>query len=247
MNDRFENFVVNSFEQLCINYANEKLQQFFNQHIFKLEQEEYAREKIEWSSISFVDNQECLDLIEKKSPVCVISILDEECRLGNATDTTLLDKLHSNLEKRNHYTKPKRSKTTFIINHYAGEVAYEITGFLDKNKDMLYDDIIEIGKESKIEFVNKLFKEDVVGGGVRKTVGTQFKDQVASLMTTLAATSPHYVRCIKPNPEKIPNNFNDDLILLQLRFSGMLDTIRIRKAGFPIRYEAGEFYQRYCI
>lgn len=172
-----------------------------------------------------------------------MSLFDEECRLGNATDQSLIDKLHSNLGKHPNYTAPKRERTKFIINHYAGEVTYEITGFLEKNRDLLSEDIIELGKASTIEYVQKLFKDDQPGQ-VKKTAATQFKEQVNSLVNTLAATSPHYVRCIKPNPEKIPNNFNDELILQQLRFSGMLDTIRVRKAGFPIRYEANEFYKR---
>jgi myosin heavy subunit len=175
-----------------------------------------------------------------------MSLLDEECRLGNATDDTLINKMHQNLVKHPNYQAPKREKTKFLVNHYAGEVSYEITGFLEKNRDSLSEDLIELGKSSTIEFIQKLFKEDVPGQ-VKKTVGAQFREQVNSLMNTLAATSPHYVRCIKPNGEKTPNTFTDELILQQLRFSGMLDTIRIRKAGFPIRYAAEDFYTRYKI
>lgn len=175
-----------------------------------------------------------------------MSLLDEECRLGNATDDSLINKMHQNLSKHPNYQAPKREKTKFLVNHYAGEVSYEIAGFLEKNRDSLSEDLIELGKSSQNEFIQKLFKEDVPGQ-VKKTVGAQFREQVNSLMNTLAATSPHYVRCIKPNAEKIPNTFTDELILQQLRFSGMLDTIRIRKAGFPIRYAAEDFYARYKI
>lgn len=171
--------------------------------------------------------------------------MDEECKFPNSTDKTLLEKLHTNFAKHKHYTQPRKSGTSFVIIHYAGEVSYEISSFLEKNRDTIYDDIIELGRASLNPLISKLFEEDTSTG--KKTVGAQFKDQVNALMQTLSATSPHYIRCIKPNTMKESNNFDDQLVLLQLRFSGMLDTVRIRKSGYPIRFDLQEFYERFKI
>ncbi|GAM28344.1 hypothetical protein SAMD00019534_115200 [Acytostelium subglobosum LB1] len=255
----FENFAKNSFEQFCINFANEKLQQHFNQHIFKLEQEEYEKEKINWSKITYNDNQECLDLIEKR-PLGILSLLDEECRFPQASDTTLLEKLHANHEKHTYYEKPKLSKTTFVVKHYAGEVSYITQGFLDKNKDTLADDLLIMLQTCKNKFLVQLFTpkdqsgddEGDKGGSTntmkkKTTAGGQFKTQLQSLVNILSSTSPHYVRCIKPNSVKEPLTFDDDLVQAQLRYAGMMETIRIRKTGYPIRHTLKEFRDRYLL
>ncbi|EFA75546.1 class VII unconventional myosin [Heterostelium album PN500] len=252
----FENFKKNSFEQFCINFANEKLQQHFNQHIFKLEQEEYEKEKINWSKITYNDNQECLDLIEKR-PLGILSLLDEECRFPQASDNTLLEKLHANHEKHAYYEKPKRSKTTFVVKHYAGEVSYDTQGFLDKNKDTLSDDLLLMLQQCKNKFIVELFAvakesndgDDDKGATMKKktTAGSQFKVQLQSLVNTLSSTAPHYVRCVKPNSLKEPLTFDDELVQAQLRYAGMMETIRIRKTGFPIRHTHKEFRDRYLL
>eukprot|EP01114_Cavostelium_apophysatum_P013166 TRINITY_DN3125_c0_g1_i3.p1 TRINITY_DN3125_c0_g1~~TRINITY_DN3125_c0_g1_i3.p1 ORF type:complete len:2243 (+),score=811.97 TRINITY_DN3125_c0_g1_i3:147-6875(+) len=254
----FENFATNSFEQFCINYTNEKLQQHFNQHIFKLEQEEYNKEKINWSKIDFVDNTECLNLIEKK-PLGMLSLMDEECRFPKATDDTLLKKLHQNHEKHPNYVKPRVSQTTFGINHYAGNVVYEIAGFLEKNKHSLQQDLVDLCVTSKNDLISDLLLDDeeevnkakTLGLGTLRrgtkmvTVASQFKTQLDDLMNILAATSPNYVRCIKPNSKQESRNFDATFISEQLRYLGMLETIRIRQMGYAMRFTFEEFFVRY--
>jgi myosin heavy subunit len=176
-----KNKQLNSFEQFCINFANEKLQQHFNQHIFKIEQEEYNREKINWSKIQFQDNQDCIELIEKRVGG-ILALLDEESKFPKATDETLLEKLHTTHEKHPNYEKPRRSKTTFIIKHYAGEVSYEIIGYLEKNRDTLQPELKEALSNSTNQFVSALFfespeiQDDKKGTLKAKlTTGAQFK------------------------------------------------------------------------
>jgi Myosin head (motor domain)/MyTH4 domain/RA like domain len=267
----FEHFQTNSFEQFCINYTNEKLQQHFNMHIFKLEQQIYAEEGIAWADIEFVDNAEMLDLIEKK-PLGIVSVLDEECRFPQATDDTLLQKMHQNYEDQPRYTAPRTSKTTFVLSHYAGDVEYEIFGWLDKNKDTVQDQIIGLLCNSKKPFVSdKVFGEEKaarakaaeeaqpkagaqgsLGGGASRrggskgnTVGAKFKEQLRLLMETLGKTMPHYVRCVKPNKSKEPMKWEDELVADQLRYAGMMETVRIRKLGYPVRFEFAAFAKRY--
>ncbi|KAJ3289906.1 cytochrome c oxidase subunit 1, partial [Borealophlyctis nickersoniae] len=248
----FEVFAVNSFEQFCINYTNEKLQQFFNQFIFKLEQEEYDKENIKWDKISFQDNAQCLELIEGK-PTGILSLLDEETRFPKGSDDSWLSKLDGANAKHAYYIKPKTQRGVFGIKHYAGDVMYTVSGFLEKNRDTIQEEIYDMVRASKTKFISKIFppKEDANaaaasasattkggrpgGGGAKLTAGAYFRNQLVSLVTVLGSTTPHYVRCIKPNQEKEAFLFNDDMVLAQLRYSGMLDTIRIRKAGFPTR------------
>lgn len=191
-----------------------------------------------------MDNQECLDLIEKK-PICILSMLDEECKFPNGSDASLLEKLHQKLEKHKYYVRNKRSRTAFGILHYAGEVQYESPSFLDKNRDTLYEELVSLIQGSSSQFIASLFPQDLAVS--KRTVSTQFKDELNNLMKTLSETSPHYVRCVKPNPQKQPGLFDDKLVTDQLRFSGMLDTIRIRQAGFPIRFSFETFHQRYRV
>ncbi|XP_074857772.1 unconventional myosin-X-like [Carettochelys insculpta] len=249
----FENFEINSFEQFNINYANEKLQEYFNKHIFSLEQLEYNREGISWEAIDWLDNAECLDLIEKK--LGLLALVNEESRFPKGTDSTLLEKLHSQHESNHYYVKPRVTDCQFGIRHYAGEVLYDVRGFLEKNRDTFRDDILNMLKDSSLDFIYDLFErvssrnsEETPKMGTqrrRPTVSSQFRDSLHSLMATLSSSNPFFIRCIKPNMEKAPNLFNPDIVLNQLRYSGMLETVKVRRAGFPIRRLFQDFISRY--
>ncbi|CAG4968712.1 unnamed protein product [Colias eurytheme] len=245
----FENFDSNSFEQLCINYANENLQQFFVRHIFKLEQEQYQKEGITWTNINYVDNQENLDVIGIK-PMNLLSLIDEESRFPKGTDITLLDKLNSNHSSKKCYVSPKSTRDhRFGVKHFAGDVYYNVKGFLDKNRDMLTTDLRELLIDSNNTFLKKIFDLDSVTGhsGSRKTLSLshQFKASLESLMKTLYACHPFFVRCIKPNELKKPRIFDRPLCVRQLRYAGLMETAKIRQAGYPIRYSYAEFVHRY--
>ncbi|XP_073072083.1 unconventional myosin-VIIa isoform X3 [Manis javanica] len=248
----FENFAVNSFEQLCINFANEHLQQFFVRHVFKLEQEEYDLESIDWLHIEFTDNQDALDMIANK-PMNIISLIDEESKFPKGTDTTMLHKLNSKHKLNSNYVSPKNNhETQFGINHFAGVVYYESRGFLEKNRDTLHGDIIQLVHSSRNKFIKQIFQADVaMGAETRKrspTLSSQFKRSLELLMRTLGACQPFFVRCIKPNEFKKPMQlFDRHLCVRQLRYSGMMETIRIRRAGYPIRYSFVEFVERYRV
>ncbi|XP_053241397.1 unconventional myosin-VIIa isoform X1 [Podarcis raffonei] len=247
----FENFTVNSFEQLCINFANENLQQFFVRHVFKLEQEEYNLENINWQHIEFTDNQDALDMIAIK-PMNIISLIDEESKFPKGTDTTMLHKLNSQHKLNTNYIPPKNNyDTQFGINHFAGVVYYETKGFLEKNRDTLHGDIIQLVHSSRNKFIKQIFQADVaMGAETRKrspTLSSQFKRSLELLMRTLSVCQPFFVRCIKPNEYKKPMLFDRELCVRQLRYSGMMETIRIRRAGYPIRYTFVEFVDRYRV
>ncbi|KAM4790727.1 unconventional myosin-VIIa isoform 1-T1 [Cyanocitta cristata] len=268
----FENFTVNSFEQLCINFANENLQQFFVRHVFKLEQEEYNLENINWQHIEFTDNQDALDMIAIK-PMNIISLIDEESKFPKGTDATMLYKLNSQHKLNTNYIPPKNNyETQFGINHFAGIVYYETKGFLEKNRDTLHGDIIQLVHSSKNKFIKQIFQADVAmflcgyasstfgqspsptptpkGAETRKrspTLSSQFKRSLELLMRTLSVCQPFFVRCIKPNEYKKPMLFDRELCVRQLRYSGMMETIRIRRAGYPIRYTFVEFVDRYRV
>ncbi|KAM8822173.1 LOW QUALITY PROTEIN: unconventional myosin-VIIa-like [Synchiropus picturatus] len=247
----FENFSVNSFEQLCINFANENLQQFFVRHVFKLEQEEYNLEHISWQHIEFTDNQEALDMIALK-PMNIISLIDEESRFPKGTDTTMLNKLNFQHKVNTNYLPPKNNyETQFGIQHFAGIVYYESRGFLEKNRDTLHGDIIQLVHSSRNKFIKQIFQADVaMGAETRKrspTLSSQFKRSLELLMKTLSVCQPFFVRCIKPNEFKRPMLFDRELCVRQLRYSGMMETIRIRRAGYPIRYTFVEFVDRYRV
>uniref|UniRef100_A0A3B4C8G7 Myosin X, like 1 n=1 Tax=Pygocentrus nattereri TaxID=42514 RepID=A0A3B4C8G7_PYGNA len=248
----FENFEVNRFEQFNINYANEKLQEYFNKHIFSLEQLEYNREGIRWEAIDWMDNAECLDLIEKK--LGLLALVNEESRFPKGTDFTLLEKLHSRHSTNPYYVKPRLADHQFGIKHYAGEVLYDVRGILEKNRDTFRDDILNMLKDSRLDFIYDLFEqvgsrnneETLKMGTARKkpTVSSQFRDSLHSLMATLSVSNPFFVRCIKPNMDKTPNSFVPEVVLNQLRYSGMLETVKIRRAGFPVRRTFKDFFIR---
>ncbi|XP_071578976.1 myosin heavy chain, muscle-like isoform X2 [Temnothorax nylanderi] len=265
----FEIFDFNSFEQLCINFTNEKLQQFFNHHMFILEQEEYKREGIEWTFIDFgMDLQQTIDLLEK--PMGILSILEEESMFPKATDKTFEEKLNNNhLGKSPNFLKPKPPKpgqqaAHFAIGHYAGNVPYNITGWLEKNKDPLNDTVVDQFKKSTNKLLVEIFADhpgqsgDAGGGGGGKggrgkkgggfsTVSSSYKEQLNNLMTTLRATQPHFVRCIIPNELKQPGVIDSHLVMHQLTCNGVLEGIRICRKGFPNRMVYPDFKLRYKI
>ncbi|CAN1340152.1 XI-K [Linum perenne] len=245
----FESFKLNSFEQFCINFTNEKLQQHFNQHVFKMEQEEYTKEEINWSYIEFVDNQDVLDLIEKK-PGGIISLLDEACMFPKSTHETFAQKLYQTFKNHKRFIKPKLSRTSFTIAHYAGEVAYLADLFLDKNKDYVVAEHQDLMTASKSSFVSSLFPalpQETSKQSKFSSIGSRFKQQLQSLMETLNSTEPHYIRCVKPNNVLKPMIFENVNIIQQLRCGGVLEAIRISCAGYPTRRTFYEFLLRFGV
>ncbi|XP_047476292.1 unconventional myosin-XV-like [Penaeus chinensis] len=256
----FEAFKENSFEQLCINYANEKLQYHFNKHIFKLEQQEYAKEKIEWQSIEFQDNQPLIDLVARK-PVGILHLLDDESNFPKATDHSFLEKCHYNHALNELYSRPRMSSMEFGIKHYAGQVWYSVEGFLDKNRDTLRNDVVELLISSKLSMLSEMFLDVRLCSESKTltkangrfvtmkprtpTVSARFNDSLAHLMEGMAKCNPWFVRCIKPNNEKAPLKLDMLCVLEQLRYAGMLETIRIRQQGFPVRMRFLQFAERY--
>ncbi|MED6280454.1 Myosin-10 [Characodon lateralis] len=268
----FEIFQLNSFEQLCINYTNEKLQQLFNHTMFILEQEEYQREGIEWSFIDFgLDLQPCIDLIERPAnPPGVLALLDEECWFPKATDKTFVDKLIQEQGTHTKFQRPRqlKDKADFCIIHYAGRVDYKADEWLMKNMDPLNDNVATLLHQSTDKFVAELWKDvdrivglDQVAGmnetafgatyktkkGMFRTVGQLYKESLTKLMATLRNTNPNFVRCIIPNHEKRAGKLEPHLVLDQLRCNGVLEGIRICRQGFPNRIVFQEFRQRYEI
>ena len=251
----FESFKTNSFEQFCINLANEKLQQHFNQHVFKSEQEEYEREAIDWSYIEFVDNQDVLDLIEKR-PTGIISLLDEACLFPATTHEQFAQKLYGALKEEPRFKKPKRSTTAFALDHYAGEVTYECDHFIEKNKDFVVADHQKLLAESEESLLRDIFapeEEKAPAPGARasksamkfSSIGAAFKTQLGALMAKLNETEPHYIRCIKPNGRNVPSAFENANVLHQLRCGGVLEAVRISCAGYPSRKPVDEFLDRF--
>ncbi|KAA8528898.1 hypothetical protein F0562_033614 [Nyssa sinensis] len=253
----FESFDRNSFEQFCINYANERLQQHFNRHLFKLEQEEYIQDGIDWAKVDFEDNQDCLNLFEKK-PLGLLSLLDEESTFPNGTDLTFSNKLKQHLNSNSCF-RGEREKA-FTVCHYAGEVMYDTTGFLEKNRDLLHLDSIQL-LSSCTCYLPQIFassmlmqsEKPVVGalhksGGAESqklSVATKFKGQLFQLMQRLENTTPHFIRCIKPNNLQSPGIYKQGLVLQQLRCCGVLEVVRISRSGFPTRMSHQKFARRY--
>uniref|UniRef100_A0A8C7YNI6 Unconventional myosin-Vc n=1 Tax=Oryzias sinensis TaxID=183150 RepID=A0A8C7YNI6_9TELE len=261
----FETFDINSFEQFCINYANEKLQQQFNLHVFKLEQEEYMKEDIPWTLIDFYDNQPVIDLIEAK--LGIMDLLDEECLFPQGTDQSWLQKLYNYLDANPLFEKPRLSNKAFVIQHFADKVEYQCKGFLEKNRDTLYEELVDTMRASKLSFLANFFQEEelnptanksfkvkparppvkATNKQLRTSVGDKFRSSLFLLMETLNATTPHYVRCIKPNDEKLPFEYDSRRVVQQLRACGVLETIRISAQSYPSRWTYIEFYSRYSI
>ncbi|XP_078510886.1 myosin heavy chain, skeletal muscle, adult-like [Lissotriton helveticus] len=258
----FEIFDFNTLEQLCINFTNEKLQQFFNHHMFVLEQEEYKKEGIEWEFIDFgMDLAACIELIEK--PMGIFSILEEECMFPKASDTSFKNKLYDqHLGKCNNFQKPKpvkgKAEAHFALVHYAGTVDYNITGWLEKNKDPLNDSVIQLYQKASVKLLSFLYTsygaEDTAGkkagkkkGGSFQTVSALFRENLNKLMSNLRSTHPHFVRCLIPNETKTPGAMDHHLVIHQLRCNGVLEGIRICRKGFPSRILYADFKQRYKI
>uniref|UniRef100_A0A665SY65 Myosin, heavy chain b n=1 Tax=Echeneis naucrates TaxID=173247 RepID=A0A665SY65_ECHNA len=252
----FEIFDFNSLEQLCINFTNEKLQQFFNHHMFVLEQEEYKKEGIEWEFIDFgMDLAACIELIEK--PMGIFSILEEECMFPKATDMTFKNKMYDqHLGKSAPFQKPKPAKgkaeAHFSLVHYAGTVDYNVVGWLDKNKDPLNDSVVQLYQKSSVKLLSFLYATHAAGGGKKKggsfqTVSALFRENLGKLMTNLRSTHPHFVRCLIPNESKTPGLMENHLVIHQLRCNGVLEGIRICRKGFPSRILYGDFKQRYKV
>ena len=268
----FESFATNSFEQLCINYCNETLQQHFNQFIFKLEQEEYIREQIDWSNVEFPDNQDCLDLIESKRPAGVLMLLDEQCMLQTGSDEGFARKTFEVLPSAHpRFTVSAKQKAVgqFSIRHYAGEVIYTVFGFTEKNKDQIHREATDLLAGSSAHVVQTFFRPELwvtpgdvspavanaapaAGGGkaassglMSETVGAQFRAQLASLLLTIRATTPHYVRCLKPNPQQAPKLFARGEIVHQLRCGGVLEAVRVARMGYPVRSPHAEILRTY--
>ncbi|XP_006657835.2 myosin-1 isoform X2 [Oryza brachyantha] len=251
----FESFNKNGFEQFCINYANERLQQHFNRHLFKLEQEEYLEDGIDWANVEFVDNADCLSLFEKK-PLGLLSLLDEESTFPKATDFSFANKLKQHLRGNSAFKGEQEG--AFKICHYAGEVTYDTSGFLEKNRDPLNSELIQLLSSCKCE-LPKYFASVMVADcqnkstlswhlaadSQKQSVVTKFKAQLFKLIQQLENTTPHFIRCIQPNSKQRPMLFEHDLVSHQLKCCGVLEVVRISRAGYPTRMSHQQFAERY--
>mmetsp|Transcript_26571 Transcript_26571/g.44608 ORF Transcript_26571/g.44608 Transcript_26571/m.44608 type:complete len:1023 (-) Transcript_26571:177-3245(-) len=255
----FEIFENNSFEQFCINFVNEKLQQVFIEKTLKSEQDEYLSEGIQWTPVKYFNNKVVCDLIEKR-PNGVLKYLDDECVVPRGTDETFFDKLRRVpfFKNHKHFSIPdlkiqgggrgKKYQPSFIVKHYAGDVQYQVTGFLDKNKDLKWKDLLVLGENSKLEIMASMFprgESSNMGTKRPPTVGTAFKKQVNNLMKALELCQPHYIRCIKSNNSKRANVFEEPLVLHQIKYLGLYENVRVRRAGFAFRETFGRFLNRY--
>ncbi|XP_038160852.1 unconventional myosin-VI-like isoform X10 [Cyprinodon tularosa] len=258
----FEYFEHNSFEQFCINYCNEKLQQFFNERILKEEQELYQKEGLGVNEVHYVDNQDCIDLVEAKV-LGILDILDEENRLPQPSDQHFTDTVHS--KHKNHFrlTIPRKSKLAvhrnvrddegFIIRHFAGAVCYETTKFVEKNNDALHMSLESLVSDSKDRFIRELFENSTNSRDVKQkagklgfiSVGNKFKTQLNILLDKLRSTGSSFIRCIKPNLKMVSHQFEGAQILSQLQCSGMVSVLDLMQGGFPSRAPFHELYNMY--
>ncbi|XP_028569738.2 unconventional myosin-If [Podarcis muralis] len=247
----FEIFQRNGFEQFCINFVNEKLQQIFIELTLKAEQEEYVQEGIKWTPIEYFNNKVVCDLIENKlNPPGIMSVLDDVCATvyakGDGADQTLLQKLQSAVGNHEHFNG---SNMGFIIHHYAGKVSYDVSGFCERNRDVLFTDLIELMQSSEFGFIRGLFPEklDADKKGRPTTAGSKIKRQANDLVNTLMKCTPHYIRCIKPNETKRPRDWEESRVKHQVEYLGLKENIRVRRAGFAYRRLFHKFLQRYAI
>ncbi|XP_034629934.1 unconventional myosin-Vb [Trachemys scripta elegans] len=237
----FETFEVNSFEQFCINYANEKLQQQFNSHVFKLEQEEYMKEQIPWTLIDFYDNQPCIDLIEAK--LGILDLLDEECKVPKGTDQNWAQKLYDRHSSSQHFQKPRMSNTSFIVVHFADKVEYQSDGFLEKNRDTVYEEQINILKASKVDHQNSAW----IVSKPRTLQGQNVAIRGTNGAENYGAVSEFGKICIWEKADDIVITFDPKRAVQQLRACGVLETIRISAAGYPSRWSYHDFFNRYRV
>lgn len=247
----FEIFQQNGFEQFCINFVNEKLQQIFIELTLKAEQEEYVQEGIQWTPIEYFNNKVVCDLIESKvNPPGLMSILDDVCATmhakGEGADQTLLQKLQGQIGSHEHFSSWNKG---FIIHHYAGKVSYDVNGFCERNRDVLFNDIIELMQSSEFPFIRALFPENLEAEkrGRPSTASSKIKKQANSLVQTLMKCTPHYIRCIKPNETKRPRDWEDNRVRHQVEYLGLRENIRVRRAGYAYRRVFNKFLQRYAI
>eukprot|EP01094_Clydonella_sp_ATCC50884_P004683 TRINITY_DN13717_c0_g1_i1.p1 TRINITY_DN13717_c0_g1~~TRINITY_DN13717_c0_g1_i1.p1 ORF type:complete len:1028 (+),score=338.91 TRINITY_DN13717_c0_g1_i1:131-3085(+) len=242
----FEIFQNNSFEQMCINYVNEKLQQIFIELTLKTEQEEYTKEGIPWEDIDYFNNKPVVELIEKRGGI--LALLDEECLFPKGTDLTYAQKLSSQCTGNSYFAAGERgAEGSFSLQHYAGHVTYNVEGFLEKNKDTLFNDIQEMCSDlCQNAFVGELFPKQEVSSKKRPpTAGAQFKGQVLSLVETLMSCQPHYIRCIRPNTTKSANKMEHELTSNQVRYLGLVENVRVRRAGYVYRQTYEKFVHRF--
>ncbi|CEG48932.1 myosin-like protein [Plasmopara halstedii] len=262
----FEHFKLNSFEQFCINYANEKIQQKFTQDVFKTVQSEYEAEGILWSHIDFADNQDVISMIEDK--LGIISLLNDEVMRPMGNDEALVSKLSTiHKDDQDVIEFPRTSRTQFTIKHYAGAVTYESLGFLEKHKDALLPNLSELMRSSSKQFLKDMFVDKTIkpvvsrrrnhtnSRGSRTTrgvltvtnVGTQFKDNLNELMTSIHQTKVHYIRCIKPNQNKSPTELGQVMVVSQLRCAGVIEAIRISRVAYPNRLLLEEIVDKFWV
>ncbi|XP_058463872.1 myosin-IIIb-like isoform X1 [Malaya genurostris] len=276
----FENFAKNSFEQLCINIANEQIQYYFNQHIFTWEQQEYMAEGIPVDMVEFADNRPVLDMLLSR-PLGLLALLDEESRFPRSNDKSLIEKFHNNIKSK-FYQRPKSDAVCFAIHHFAGRVVYQADGFLEKNRNFLPAEIIQLIRQSQYDMIRFLFQCPITKTGnlysaiqdtgsrqnvsnfikvdtkekfnsrglasqsrAQQTVATYFRYSLMDLLQKMVTGSPQFIRCIKPNDVKAAKNFEPSKVLKQLRYTGVLETIRIRQHGFSHRLAFAEFLKRY--
>uniref|UniRef100_A0AAR2IZV7 Osteoclast-stimulating factor 1 n=1 Tax=Pygocentrus nattereri TaxID=42514 RepID=A0AAR2IZV7_PYGNA len=247
----FEIFQQNGFEQFCINFVNEKLQQIFIELTLKAEQEEYVQEGIKWTPIEYFNNKVVCDLIESKvNPVGILSILDDVCATmhakGEGADQTLLQKLQAQVSTNEHFNSWNKG---FIVHHYAGKVSYNVSGFCERNRDVLFNDIIELMQSSEFTFIQGLFPENLEAEkkGRPTTAGAKIKKQANNLVQTLMKCTPHYIRCIKPNETKKSRDWEESRVKHQVEYLGLRENIRVRRAGYAFRRVFKKFLQRYAI
>ncbi|XP_069723293.1 unconventional myosin-Ie isoform X2 [Phaenicophaeus curvirostris] len=247
----FEIFQKNGFEQFCINFVNEKLQQIFIELTLKAEQEEYVQEGIRWTPIDYFNNKIVCDLIENKvNPPGIMSILDDVCAtmhaVGGGADQTLLQKLQMQIGTHEHFNSWNQG---FIIHHYAGKVSYDMDGFCERNRDVLFMDLIELMQSSDLPFIKALFPENlqVDKKGRPTTAGSKIKKQANDLVGTLMKCTPHYIRCIKPNETKKSRDWEESRVKHQVEYLGLKENIRVRRAGYAYRRVFKKFLQRYAI
>lgn len=245
----FEIFDVNGFEQLCINYVNEKLQQIFINLTLKEEQEEYGREQIKWEPIQFFNNKICCDLIEsKQNPIGIFTLLDDTCNFPQGTDDKFLAKLGEHHSQHAHFQMGGRANS-FIIKHYAGDVEYNTMGMVDKNKDTLYNDLINLAQATASPLLPQLFPESATADDKRRptTAGFKLKASCQELVAALSTCHPHYIRCIKPNDKKAANTFTEERVNHQVKYLGLLENVKVRRAGYAYRQVYDKFFFRYAI
>ncbi|EKX73815.1 myosin, putative [Theileria equi strain WA] len=244
----FECFTLNSFEQLCINFTNETLQNFFNNCVFKFEENLYTQEGVSWNPLDFPDNQDCVDLFKIKVNG-LFPMVDEECQLPGGNDQALCNKICQRHANHKRFAKVRTDQTSFIIKHFAGEVKYKIDGFLEKNKDQLSDDAINFIISTKNKPIKAIFESYFGAIGPtknkKKTISTQFCGQLDVLMSRISGTEPHFIRCIKPNQRCVPHEFERVSVNEQLRCGGMLQVVQVSRAGYPVRMKHLEFYNKF--